>query len=184
MRTPGWVFVLLILLIIGVAIYAYFTTPLPFGLSSVVRTPGGANVAAPTSGVPQGARTSAGQTLVLGATNVVIQSVQRNQDLSSGGRGPSGSFTIVQVELQNSGSESLTPQAADFRLIDDRGRSYAVDVETTRSVNSTARRRAAFDATVPPGGRLATVLAFETAPDANALSLRIRLGYGDVELPR
>src|SRR5437588_10578721 len=80
MRTPGWVFVLLILLIIGVGIYAYFTTPLPFGLSSVVRTPGGAN-AAPTSAVPQGARTSAGQTLVLGSTNGVVQAMQRNKDL-------------------------------------------------------------------------------------------------------
>jgi hypothetical protein len=37
---------------------------------------------------------------------------------------------------------------------------------------------------VPPGGRLATLLAFETAPDANALTLRVRLGYGEVELPR
>ena len=26
--------------------------------------------------------------------------------------------------------------------------------------------------------------AFETAPDANALTLRVRLGYGEVELPR
>jgi hypothetical protein len=28
------------------------------------------------------------------------------------------------------------------------------------------------------------VLAFETAPDANAVSLRVSLGSGDLELPR
>ena len=41
-----------------------------------------------------------------------------------------------------------------------------------------------FDLSVPPGNRLVTLLAFETASDANALTLRVRLGYGEVELPR
>jgi uncharacterized protein DUF4352 len=176
-----WLFVLLALAIIGIGVYGYFTTPLPFGLNSVIRTPGGA-----AQQTNPGARTTAGQPLVLGASNVVVQTVQRNQDLSNGGRGPTGLFTIVQVELQNGGSESLTPQTSDFKLIDDRGRVYAVDPETTRSVNAGARppRRAPFEATVPPGGSMVTLLAFETAPDANAISLRVRLGYGDVELPR
>jgi len=42
MRTPSWLIVLLLLVVVGVGIYGYFTTPLPFGLSSVIRTPGGA----------------------------------------------------------------------------------------------------------------------------------------------
>ena len=186
LRAPLWLIVVLLLAIVGLAIYGYFTTPLPFGLSSVIRTPGG-NAGAPSGssiGVPAGTRTSAGQPLVLGATNVVIQSVQRNQDLSAGGRGPTGAFTLVQMELQNSGSEPLTPQMGDFRLVDDRGRSYAVDPEATRSVNAANRHRFIFEATVPPGTRETTILAFETAPDANALTLRVRLGYGEVELPR
>jgi hypothetical protein len=37
---------------------------------------------------------------------------------------------------------------------------------------------------VPPSGSLNTLLAFETPVDANALVLRVNLGYGDVELPR
>jgi hypothetical protein len=187
MRAPLWLFVLIVLAIVGLAVYGYFTTPLPLGLSSVIRTPGGANAASasgPTVGVPAGTRTAAGQPLVLGATNVVIQAVQRNQELSAGGRGPVGMFTVVQIEVQNGSSEPLTPQTADFRLIDDRGRVYAVDAEATRSVNSSTKRRDIFDATVPPGGRLATLLAFETAADANALTLRVKLGYGEVELPR
>jgi hypothetical protein len=188
MRAPLWLILLLILAIVGLSVYAYFTTPLPFGLSSVIRTPGGTNVPAassPTVGVAAGARTAAGQPLVLGATNVLVQAVQRNQDLSIGGRGgPVGMFTVVQIELQNGGSEPLTPQLVDFRLVDDRGRAYAVDAEATRSVNVSAKHRDIFEASVPPGGRLATLLAFETAADANALTLRVRLGYGEVELPR
>ena len=186
MRAPLWLIFLLLLAVVGLAVYGYFTTPLPLGLSSVIRTPGGANAPgqAPPIGVPAGLRTAAGQPLVLGATNVVVQSVQRNQDISTGGRGPTGSFTLVQIELQNGGSEPLTPQLADFRLVDDRGRVYAVDLEATRSVNVAAKHRVLFDASVPPGGRTATLLAFETASDANALTLRVRLGYGEVELPR
>ncbi len=186
MRAPLWLILLIVLAIAGLAVYGYFTTPLPFGLSSVIRTPGGSNVTPPPSapgGVPAGTRTAAGQPLVLGATNLVIQAVQRNQDLSTGGRGPAGMFTLVQIELQNGGSEPLTPQTSDFRLVDDRGRVYAVDMEATRSVNVSTKHRDIFDASVPPGGRLATLLAFETASDASALTLRVRLGYGEVELP-
>src|SRR3982751_5606484 len=98
MRAPVWLIVLLLLLIVGLGVYGYFTTPLPLGLSSVIRTPGGANPSPQGAqvGVPAGARTAAGHPLVLGAANVVIQGVQRNQDLSAGGRGIAGSFTIVQ----------------------------------------------------------------------------------------
>jgi hypothetical protein len=186
-RAPRSVLLLLVLVIVGLTVYGYFTTPLPLGLSSVIRTPGGANlptpVTTPTS-VPLGARTAVGQPLVLGAANVVVQSVLRNQDLATGNRGPAGVFTVVQIELQNEGTESLAPQMTDFRLVDDRGWLYAVDVEATRAVNASGKHRVIFDASVPPGGRLATLLAFETAPDTNALTLRVRLGYGDVELPR
>jgi hypothetical protein len=186
-RAPGSVLLLLVLVIIGLAVYGYFTTPLPFGLSAVIRTPGGSNVPPPVTssvGVPTGARTAAGQPLVLGASNVVVQAIQRNQDLSAGSRGPVGVFTVVQIEVQNGGTESLAPQLTDFRLVDDRGWLYAVDLEATRAVNVSGKRRVIFDAPVPPGGRIATLLAFETVPDTNALTLRVRLGYGDVELPR
>jgi hypothetical protein len=67
--------------------------------------------------------------------------------------------------------------------MDDRGRAYAVDTEATRSANSFGRRRDVFDASVPPGTRAITFLAFETATDAGALSLRVTLGYGELELP-
>jgi hypothetical protein len=188
-RTPAWAIVLLLLVIVGLGVYAYFTTPLPFGLSSVIRTPGGANVPAATSlgggaAAAPGARTPAGQPLVLGAANIVVQTVQRNQPLALGGGQAGGSFTVLQLELQNGGNEPITPQASNFRLVDERGRSYAVDLEATRAVNAAARRRLAFDATVPPGGRLTTLLAFETPPDVGALTLRAALGYGDLELPR
>jgi hypothetical protein len=187
MRAPLWLIVLTVLVIVGVGVYGYFTTPLPLGLSSMIRTPGGANTGGPSGapiGVPASMRTAAGQPLVLGATNVIVHSVQRNQDLSSGGRGITGSFTVVQIEVQNEGSEPLGPQTSDFRLVDDRGRLYAVDLEATRSVNASTKHRVVFDASVPPGGRFATLLAFETPPDANALTLRVKLGYGEVELPR
>jgi len=68
--------------------------------------------------------------------------------------------------------------------IHERRDEYAVDLEATRLVNATARHRVVFDASVPPGGRATTLIAFETAPDANALTLRVTLGYGEVELPR
>ena len=187
MRAPLWLILVLVLAIVGLGVYGYFTTPLPLGLSAVIHTPGGSNVAAPSATAvagPAGARTAAGLPLVLGATSVVIDSVQRNQDLSAGGRGPVGMFTVVQLEIQNGGSDPLTPQTADFRLVDDRGRAYAIDAEATRAVNTSTKHRDLFDATVPPGGRLTSLLAFETAADASALSLRVRLGYGEVELPR
>ncbi len=186
-RAPRSVLLLLVLVIIGLVVYGYFTTPLPLGLSSVIRTPGGSNIApvAPGSaGVPLGARTAAGQPLVLGAANVVVQAVQRNQDLTPGNRGPAGTFAVVQIEIQNGGTESLAPQASDFRLVDDRGWQYAVDLEATRAVNASGKHRVIFDAPVPPGARLTTLLAFETVPETNPQSLRVKLGYGDVELPR
>jgi hypothetical protein len=185
LRAPTWSLVLLLLVIVGLSVYAYFTTPLPFGLSNVIRTPGGsATPSAPSGAASPGTRTQAGQPLVLGAANLAVQSVQRNQDVSDSERGPAGSFTIVQLEIQNGGNEPLSPQAQDFRLIDDRARSYAVDVEATRAVNLANRRRLAFEASVPPAGRMTTMLAFETPPDIGALTLRVRLGYGDLELAR
>ena len=186
MRAPLWLIAVLIVAIVGLSVYGYYTTPLPFGLSSLIRTPGGANVGTPVpgDGASAGAR-AAGQPLVLGMANVMVQSVQRNQDLSSGGRGgPVGSFTVVQIEVQNAGSQPLTPQMSDFRLVDDRGRVYAIDPEATRSVNASNRRRVIFDASVPPAGRMDTLLAFETPPDVNVLTLRVSLGYGELELPR
>jgi hypothetical protein len=187
-RAPVSVLLLLLLVVVGLAVYGYFTTPLPFGLSAVIQTPGGANVPAqsatsPAGGRP-GARTAAGQPLVLGAATVVVQQIQRNQDLANSSRGPAGAFTVVQVEIQNAGIEPLTPQTADFRLVDDRGWVYAVDLEATRAVNTSSRHRVIFEASVPPGARVITLLAFETAPDTNAVALRVRLGSGDVELPR
>jgi hypothetical protein len=185
-RPPVWLLLLVLLAVVGLGVYGYFSAPLPLGLSSIIRTPGGGPTSGGSnSGVTPGTRTAAGQPLILGASNVVVQAVQRNQDLSTGGRaGPPGSFTVIQVELQNGGNEPLTPKMSSFRLVDERGRLYAVDPEATRSVNTSTRHRYVFDATVPPGGSLVTLLAFETAPDANALTLRVALGYGEVELPR
>jgi hypothetical protein len=36
---------------------------------------------------------------------------------------------------------------------------------------------------VPPGGQLATYLAFETTADANPQTLRVVMGYGEATLP-
>src|SRR5258708_18856236 len=184
-RAPLWLIALLLLAAIGVGAYAYFTTPLPLGLSSVVRTPGGDAALprpVPTSG-PVGARTAAGQPLVLGATSVAVQSVLRNQDLTANNRGgPAGLYTVLDVMIQNAGTAPLTPKPTDFWLLDDRGRTYAIDTEATRSVNGSARRRVLFDASVPPTASLQTLLAFETAADASTLTLRVNLGYGDLEL--
>ena len=183
-RAPSWLIVLLLLVIVGIGVYGYFTTPLPFGLSSVIRTPGGANVPPQANPTPASMRASAGQPLVLGALNVAVQSAQRNQDLTASNRGgPAGSFTVLQLELQNSGSEPLTALPANFKLIDDRGRGYAVDPEATRAVNASTRHRVLFDATVPPGARFVTLLAFETPADVGGLTLRVSFGYGEVELP-
>jgi hypothetical protein len=187
MRAPVWLIALLVLVIVGVGVYGYFTTPLPFGLNSVIRTPGGANVPQAPAG-PAPARTAAGQPLLLGALTVTVEAVQRNQNLFGGGESGNasagGPFTVVQIGMANAGNQSITMQAADFQLVDDRGRSYALDSEATRMACQAARRRSPFDATVPPGGRLETALAFETAPDAATLSLHVSLGYGEVELPR
>jgi hypothetical protein len=184
MRTPAWAIVLVVLLIVGLGVYGYFTAPLPFGLNALVRTPGGGGPVQTTA--PAAAqRTAAGQPLGLGMVTVQVQSVQRSVDLTTGGRsGPAGAFTIVLLQVQNGGNEAVTPRTTDFKLVDERGRAYAVDVEATRAASQTTRRRSPFEATVPPGGRLDTELAFEVAPDATSLTLRVTLGYGDVELPR
>jgi hypothetical protein len=187
-RAPLWLLGLLIVAAIGVGVYAYYTTPLPYGLGELISTPGGGNApvgALPTAaaGTPTG-RTPAGQPLQLGAASVMVTSIARNQDLTADGRGgPPGSFTLVDVLLANAGSEPLTPTSADFRLIDDRGRTYAVDVEATRSTNAFNHRRDVFQASVPPGARVATYLAFETTADANPQTLRVVMGYGEAVLP-
>jgi hypothetical protein len=176
--------------VLALVVYGFFTQPLPFGLSGVVRNPGagaGTTASSGASGtaVSAAARTSAGQPLSLGAVSVVVEGVQRNQDLaSSPGRGPAGSFTILMLQVRNAGNEPVTLRPADFRLADDRGRAYAVDVEATRAAAQVAKRRAPFETSVPPGSRLATVLAFESASDSQNLSLRVTLGYGELELPR
>lgn len=180
-RAPLWLIAVLLIAAIGVGVYAYYTTPLPLGLSSVFpNTPGGQTALALTPTVvplPTG-RAPAGQPLLLGATSVTVQSVQRNQAL------PMGTFTVVGITVQNLGTQPLTPQPSAFQLFDERGRVYAVDTEATRSANSTGHRRVAFDASVPPTGSLETLLAFETPADATTLVLRVALGYGELELPR
>src|SRR3989442_6502179 len=106
MRAPLWVIVLLILAIIGIGVYGYFTTPLPFGLSAVIPTPGGGNTGTPsatTPGAPAGIRTAAGQPLVLGATHVVVQAGQRHHEPASRRRsGAAGSVTLGGGEVQDS----------------------------------------------------------------------------------
>ena len=186
-RAPLWFIGLLIIIAIGVGVYAYITTPLPFGLSAVIRTPAGAAAAPISASSTPGtsARAAAGQPLALGATTVAVTAIQRNQDLTTEGRsGPPGLFTVVDVQLQNSGAEplSLTPSA--FRLVDDQGRIYAVDPDATRSENVFGHRRNIFDTSVPPGGSFNTFLVFETTPNANPASLRVQLGYGELQLPR
>jgi hypothetical protein len=187
-RAPLWLIGVLIAAAIVVGVYAYLTTPLPYGLGELVSTPGGAN--APVRAVAtQVAATSpghapVGQPLALGAASVIVTSIARNQDLTTGGRGgPPGSFTVVDLQLANAGTEPLRPAMADFRLLDDRGRTYAVDAEATRSTNSFGHRRDVFQASVPPGARIETYLAFETTPDANPQTLRVAMGYGDAALP-
>ena len=189
-RAPLWLIGLLLLAAIFVGVYAYFTTPLPYGLGELVQTPGAANApaqATPTStqtAAAANARAAAGQPLLLGAASVVVQGVERNQDLTANNRGgPPGSFTVIDVMLRNAGTEPLMPQAQDFRLVDDRGRIYAVDAEATRAMNTSAKRRDLFDASVPPGGEMPVYLAFETGANS-ATSLRVHLGYGEAELPR
>jgi hypothetical protein len=185
-----WLIGLLLLAAIGLGVYAYFTTPLPLGLGTVIRTPGGVAAAGESAsplatGATTGGRTPAGHNLMLGAVTVAVQTVQRNVDLSSGGRGgPPGAFTLVDIVIQNSGSQPITPQASDFLLVDDQGRAYAVDMEATRTANTASRHRTIFDASVPPTGSLETELAFPASQEASGLSLRVMLGYGEVELPR
>jgi Domain of unknown function (DUF4352) len=185
-RAPLWLIGLLIVAAIGVGIYAYLTTPLPLGLSSVIRTPGGASAAVTPlpGGSAAGARAAAGEPLVLGAATVTVRAVQRNQDLAAGGRGgPPGMFTVLDVQLQNAGAEPLTPALSDFRLMDDQGRIYALDSEATRAVNTSEHRRNLFEASVPPGAAVDTFLAFETSAAARASMLRVSMGYGDLVLP-
>src|SRR5918911_1156875 len=163
-RAPQRVLVGGALLVVALLVYGYFTQPLPFGLSGVVRTPGAGSAATTGGPVAPSARAGAGQPLTLGVVSVVVDGVQRNQNLATGQeRGPAGAFTVVQLQIQNSGTEPVTLQPSDFRLVDDRGRAYAVDVEATRAAAQAARRRYPFEATVPPGGRLPTTLAFEPA---------------------
>lgn len=187
-RAPLWLIGVLLVAAIVVGVYAYLTTPLPYGLGALVSTPGSAKVS-PTAGPTQtaagaGARAPVGQPLVLGAASLMVTSIARNQDLTTDGRGgPPGSFTVLDLQLANAGTEPLTPALADFRLIDDRGRTYAVDAEATRSSNAFGHRRDVFQASVPPGGRLDTYLAFETTPDANPQTLRVAMGYGEAALP-
>ena len=48
----------------------------------------------------------------------VTPGARRDQVLTASG-GPPGNFTVVDVLAQNSGTLPLTPQPADFRLVDD-----------------------------------------------------------------
>src|SRR5688572_20577991 len=135
MRAPTWAIVLVLMLIIGLGVYGYFTTPLPFGLNSMIRTPGGSQPA-PSATPPATQRTAAGQPLTLGLVSVQVQSVQRGVDLTTGGRtGPAGSFTVILLQLQNAGSEAVALQPVMFKLVDERGRGYAVDIEATRAAS-------------------------------------------------
>src|SRR5262249_60751716 len=90
-RAPLWLIGLLIVAAIVVGVYAYYTTPLPYGLGELISTPGGANApvgALPTApaGTPTN-RAPAGQPLQLGAASVTVTSIARNQDLTTDGRG-------------------------------------------------------------------------------------------------
>jgi uncharacterized protein DUF4352 len=187
-RAPLWFIGLLIVAAIAVGVYAYFTAPLPLGLSGVIRTPGNPSTAvAPVAGgAGASPRAGAGQALVLGAVSVSVQSVARNQDLTASerGGGPPGVFTVLDVQIQNAGVEPLMPTLSDFRLLDDQGRAYTVDAEATRATNAFAHRRNLVDVSVPPGGVVATFLAFETTATTNPVALRVTLGYGEVELAR
>jgi hypothetical protein len=180
-RAPLWFIGLLVIVAIGVGVYAYLTTPLPFGLGSTFRTPGGGAAQSPVAE----ATPSAGGPLALGSASLTVVAVQRNQDLTTEGRGgPPGNFTVVELQLVNSGAEPLSAQPASFRLVDDQGRTYSVDAEATRTENVFGHRRNVFEASVPPGGAMSTYLVFQTTPTANVGRLRVQLGYGEVSLPR
>ncbi len=189
MRAPNWLLALLVLVLVALVVYAYFTAQLPLGLSSTVRPPG--STPQPSTGavtnpaqVAPGARVAAGQALALGAVSVSISGVQRQELALNAGKGPTTAFTVVMVAIQNGGRDPLALTADEFHLQDERGRTYAVDLEASRLAAQNAKRRAPFEAPVPPGGVVETTLAFETAADAGAMTLHVNVGYGELDLPR
>lgn len=189
-RAPLWFIGLLLLAAIFIGVYAYFTTPLPYGLGAYVKTPAGeigasATPSATQSPLAANSRAAAGQPLLLGATSITVQAVQRNEDLTTNNRGgPPGTYTVIEIVLTNAGTQPVTPRPGDFQLLDVSGRVYAVDSEATRSANAFGHRRNLLEASVPPGGQLTTFLAFETPPNSTAATLRVTLGYGEADLPK
>ena len=182
---PAWAIVLLLLVIVGLGIYAYFTTPLPFGLSAVIRTPGGANVPAGAEHTRRYPRRADRGRSAAGAGR--HQRGHPDRPAQPGLPEVSAIPRLVHGALDRAAKQrqrAALPAAQHFRLIDDRGRNYAIDIEATRAANESGGRRYLFEASVPPGGRFPTFLAFETPADVAGLTLRVTLGYGELELPR
>lgn len=172
-------------MLLGIVVYGYFTTPLPFGLSSVIHTPGGSSQSTLPVVSGTGTPTTAVSTMALGLVTLTVEQVQRNVDLTANsGTGPPGAFTVLSLSIQNAGHQPVTLSNSTFTLTDDQGRVYAVDTQASNAASQAQRRRAPFDASVPPGGTLETCLAFQVAPDATTLVLQANLGAGEVALPR
>lgn len=176
------------LLIIGLGVYGYFTTPLPFGLSSYIRTPGGAageppGVPAATGPGGAGARARLGQVLQLGDLQIEVGAIRSAQAVTPGaGETLPGSYTLLDVAARSTAPAPVALAESDFTLVDDAGRSYSLDAEATRAASAQAKLRSPVGQPLEPGEARTFVLAFQTPPDAKGFVLRVAIGYGEISL--
>lgn len=177
-RLQRFFFIGIIVAIVALAIYGYFTDQLPF-----LRRPGGAVPSTPlATGVQgEGIRATTGQQFTFGAGTYSVTQVDRLSEAARGRPAPKGVFVVVQVAVRNLGRDPLTFGPGSFELFDRNGRRFTVDAEATKS-STTADRLDLAQTTIQPGLGGNGVLVFDVAPDATGLVLRLTQGYQDVVL--
>lgn len=88
---------------------------------------------------------------------------------------PAGQFAIFVVDLTNRAHQAQPPRAEDFALWTARGvRALNLTAAPVTSSYAAAAGRTPFDAPVPPGATVTTVLLFQINPRASRLTLEFR----------
>lgn len=166
---------LLVLVVVVLGIYTYFSGTLPFvGMR-------GGSASAPVSGAgsPGAVTAVSGAAFSFGTWEYTVVDAKRGGELS--GRTARGSFFLVTLRVRNTGREPQGLKPADFALLDGQGRRFTPDDEGTKAAAS-GRKDDLFAGAVQPGLTGEGVLVFDVPPDLKEPVLRLTSGYVDVRL--
>jgi hypothetical protein len=172
---------LLIIAVIGLFAYGYFTSSLPAPFPALHRTTTPATSTTNPNLLPN-ARIN--EPFVYGSVLYTITGVDKKVQVQQGTSifTASGTFVLVSVTVRDQGQAPVTLQPSSFSLRDSQGREFSLHQAATRAASSVPGKTDLFAEALQPGVDRQAVIVFDVPRADSDFSLRLYSGYVDVSL--